>query len=234
MKTNNKVARIVGVLYIIGTIAGILSVAFAGSLLEMPDYLTQIASKENQFVVGALCVLTMGLALAMVPVMMFPILKKQNEQLALGYVIFRGALEAITGIAVVISWLVLMIVSREYGKPGVPDISYIQMLGTIILEASHKIGMIMTIIFSLGALMFYYLLFQSKLIPRWISGWGLIAAIPYLAAGVLGMFAIVESGSTAESLLEIPLAIQEMLMALWLIVRGFDSSALIFKSELSR
>jgi len=56
----------------------------------------------------------MGLALAMVPVMLFPIFKKYNEVLALGYVVFRGALEAVTDIAIVITWLFLVTLSREY------------------------------------------------------------------------------------------------------------------------
>ena len=99
MNTNRKIAIIVGVLYIIGTVAGILSFVFAGSILDDPDYLVEVSANENQIIIGALLVLIMGFALAMVPAMLFPIFKKQNEPLALGAVIFRGVLEAVAYIA---------------------------------------------------------------------------------------------------------------------------------------
>ena len=86
--TNRKTAIIVGVLYIIGTVAGILSLASTGPILEGSDYLTQVFTNPNQLVKGALLVLTMGLALAMIPMMMFPVLKRYNEALAVGYVVF--------------------------------------------------------------------------------------------------------------------------------------------------
>ncbi len=79
-----------------------------------------------------------GFALAMVPVMMFPIFKKYNEALALGSVVFRGALEAVIYIAVAISWLLLLTVSQEYVKAGVPDASHFQTLGTLLLKAATR------------------------------------------------------------------------------------------------
>jgi ABC-type antimicrobial peptide transport system permease subunit len=97
----------VGILYIIGTVAGILSLVFTGPVRNAQDYLMSVPASETRVVVGALFVLMMGLALAMVPVMMFPILRKHNEALALGYVVFRGGLEAVSYLAIATSWLLL-------------------------------------------------------------------------------------------------------------------------------
>jgi len=104
MNSINKTARIVGVLYIIGTIAGMVSLVLTEPILGDPDYLAKVSANEIQIIAGALFVLIMGFALAMVPVMMFPILKKYNEALALGYVVFRGALETVMYIVLAISW----------------------------------------------------------------------------------------------------------------------------------
>ena len=164
--------------------------------------------------------LIMALALAIVPVVMFPIAKKHNKVLALGYVVFRGALETVTYIAVVISWLLLLTLSHEFVKAGAPDASNFQILGTLLLDAGVQIDHILTIVFSLGALMFYYLFYQSKLIPRWLAGWGFIGSILVLAVGVLGMFGLV------LEILWAPLGVQEMVLAVWLIVKGFNSSAI--------
>jgi hypothetical protein len=166
----------------------------------------------------------MGFALAMVPVMLFPIFKKHNEALALGAVVFRGALEAVLYIAMVISLLLLLTLSQEYVKAGAPDVSYFQTLGTLLLESVDWISQILSIVFSLGALMIYYIFYQSKLIPRWLSVWGLIGAIIYLAEPLLAMF-----GSELEILFA-PLAVQEMVLAVWLIVKGFNSSAIVSES----
>ncbi len=225
MNSPRKTAIIVGVLYIIGTVAGVLSLVFVNPILSAPDYLLQFSANKTQVITGALLVIIMGVALVMVPVMMFPILKKQNKALALGYVVFR-ALEAVTYIAVVISWLLLITLSQEYVKAGAPDASYFQTLGALLLEADDWINPILTIVFILGALMFYYLLYQSKLIPRFISVWGLIAAIPYLTAGLLLMFTLISPSSTTQIVLMLPLALQEMVLAVWLIVKGFNSSAI--------
>jgi len=224
MNSNRKTAIIVGVLFIIGTVAGVLSAVVTGPILNDPDYLIKISANETQIILGAIFVLIMGFALAMVPVMLFPIFKKYNEPLALGSVVFRGALEAVTYIAFVISWLLLLTLSQEYVKAGAPDTSYFQTLGFVILEAGVWIGHLVSIVFSLGALMIYYLFYQSKLIPRWLSVWGLAGAIVSLAVPLLEMF------GSELGILIVPLALQEMVLAVWLIIKGFNSSAIASES----
>lgn len=228
--TSRKTAIIVGVLYITGTVAGILSLVFTGPVLEGPDFLIRVSTNPNQIVIGALFVLIMGLALAMVPVMMLPILKSYNEALAVGYVLFRGALEAATYLALAIGWLSLPLISREYVTAEAADVSFFQSLGDLILEAHDQIGHVLTIVFILGALIFYYVLYRSKLVPRWLSGWGLLAAIPYFVSGVLGLFALLSPMSAIQMVLVLPLAVQEMVLAVWLIVKGFNSTSVIFRS----
>ena len=213
-----------GVLYIIGTVAGIFSLIYGGSVLDMPDYLAQVSADPNQVVIGSLFILTMGLALAMVPVVLFPVLKKFNEVLAVGYVIFRGALETCAYFILAIGWISITLISQAYVTA---DTSYFQSLGDLVLKTHDQIGNIMTIVFILGALMFYSALYQSKLVPRWLSGWGLLTAIPYLASGVLGMFALVNQMSSTYMFMVIPLALQEMVLAIWLIVKGFNPSAFV-------
>jgi hypothetical protein len=112
MSSYKKTARIVGVLFIIATVAGILSFVGMGPQ-GTPDYLVDVSANGNQVITGALLVLIMGVAIAPIPVMLFPILKKYNESLALGYVVFR-VLEVVTYIGVVISWLLLVRTSNNF------------------------------------------------------------------------------------------------------------------------
>lgn len=220
MSTNRKTAIVVGTLFIVGTAAGILSVVVTGPILSEPDILIKVSKNENQIIIGALLVLIMGLALATVPVVMFPIFRRYNETLAVGSVVFRGALEAVVYIAIVITWLLLLTVSQEYVRAGVPDASHFQTLGTLLLRATDQINSVLKIVFSLGALMIYYLYYQSRLIPRWLAVWGLGGAVLYLVTGLFAMF------SMNLDILLAPLGLQEMVLALWLIVKGFTPPAI--------
>lgn len=118
MSSERKTAIIVGVLYIIGTIAGILSNIVSWGFLETPDYLNTIASNVSRAQLTAFLILVMGFSLAMMPAVMFPILRRKNEVLAVGYVIFRGALETFAYIAGALCWLFLVVVARQYADSG--------------------------------------------------------------------------------------------------------------------
>lgn len=230
MNSNKKTARIVGILFIIGTAAGILSVVFTNTILTDPDYLLMVSSQENKIIMGAICVLIMGFVLAMVPMMMFPLLKKQNEVLALGYVVFRGALETVAVMTTAMSMLLLIPLSQEYVKAGTLETSSLQTMGALLQEVTR---LPMTVfVFSLGALMFYTALYQSKLIPRWLSVWGLIAIILHLITGLLIIFGVQNDFSKLNVAMNFPIFLQEMVMAVWLIVKGFNPSAIMSESTI--
>ena len=74
--------------------------------------------------------------------------------------------------------------------------------------------------------MLYYVFYQSQLIPRWISVWGFIAIPLSLSASILILFRLQSSSSTADSVMHFPIFLQEMVMAVWMIVKGFNPSAI--------
>jgi hypothetical protein len=224
MRTNRTIARMMGWLFIIGTVAGILSRVVSGSISGAQDLLASIAAHGNQVSLAALLVLVMGSALAMVPVVAFPLLRKHDEALALGYVVFRGALEGVYYIAIVVSWLLLLPLSQVY-QVGAPDASNMRVLGNVLL-ATKEIASFGMIVFPLGGLMLYCLLYRSNLVPRWLSGWGLVGVTFGLAAGLLVMFGAFSPISTISDVLQIPIGVQEMVFAVWLIVKGFNPSAM--------
>lgn len=226
MNNYRKTAIIVGVLYIIGTVAGILSVIATGPLFDAPDYLARIGANPNQLPIGAFLVLLMGLALAMVPALLFPIFRKVNEVLAVGYVVFRGALETVACIALVSLWLLLGVLGRQYMAAGMPDTAYFQTMAAVLRDGGDAINPIGTFVFSLGALMLYSMFYRSRLIPRWISIWGLIAIVLHMARGFLVLFHLMSTFSAIDTVVNLPILLQEMVMAVWLIAKGFNPSAI--------
>ena len=195
-------------------------------VFDGPDTLGQVAANANSVRWGALCVLAMGLSLALVPAVLYPVLRRLSRPLAVGYVIFRGALETFTYLAIAICWLLLVATAEQATVAGPGGKAQLAGLGDLLVSAQDPIiSAVTTITFSIGALMLYYLLYQGRLLPRWLSIWGLLGAVAYFAAGVVAVF------TTNPEYLMLPLAVQEMVMAVWLIAKGFNTTAPVFHSD---
>jgi nitrate reductase NapE component len=231
-KTNptRKIASLVGILFIIATAAGVLSVAFLGSPLADPNYLENFSTKGNQIIAGAFLDLVGAGAFVVLAVVIFPVLKKQNESMAIGYIIAR-CFEAVPFLIANLSLLSLLSLSQTYNAMAIPDSASFIPVGSG-LKATYDIAQLLgpRVLASLAALPFYALLYQSKLLPRWISVWGLLGAPLYLASGFLGMSGLLDPSAPISILLFLPAALLEMVLAVWLIVKGFNSTAIDFPS----
>ncbi|UCH60577.1 MAG: DUF4386 domain-containing protein [Anaerolineales bacterium] len=235
MNTHRRTAILVGIFFIIGTVAGVSSGVVTGPVLGGSDYLAKVAANESKIALGALLVLVMGFPLAMIPVLMFPIFRKYSEPLALGAVVFRGVLEAVTYMALAVYWLLLIPVSQEFVKAGTADALTFQAMGAFLTKAGYWTEHLLALVFTIGAMMLYWLFYKTKLVPNWLSLWGFIGAILNFVAAIFNMF---DPTHPALSLgvkwgnLIIPLAIQEMVFALWVIVKGFNPDAAILEDRI--
>jgi hypothetical protein len=226
MNRNRKIAIIAGVLFIIATVASVLGTLFSKPILDATDYLIKISANENRIAIGALFKFIAAAASAGIAISLYPILKKYNQGLALGAVGFR-IIEGMLGIAGVICLLLLTTLSQEFVKAGSPDSSYFQTSGVLIVAGRDWMGNVAGLLaFGLGALMYYYIFFQTKLVPRWLSGWGLIGIILIIVVSMLVMFRVIGPMSTTQVVLAVPIGLQEMVLAVWLIVKGFNPSVI--------
>jgi len=206
MNTNKRTARIVGVLFIAATVVSILgTLVFLGPALDDPDYLIKVSANENQVLIGVLLEIIAAGAVAGTGITLFPIFKKHNEALALGYAAGR-TVEGVFIIVSAIGALLLLTLSREY-VAGAPDASHFQTLGTV-LRAERDWNFLVgpNLVFSLNALMLSYMLYQSRLVPRWLSVWGLIGAPLILAATLLRVFGVITLFSPIAALLALPIS----------------------------
>jgi len=225
MDSSRKVAIAAGVLFIIATVAGVSQFPFLRAL-NAPDYLSSVSAHGSQVMTAVLLDLIMIGAVFAIPVVMFPILKKHSEGLARGYVVAR-IFEAAPLVVGVFSTIALLTLSQEFVAAGAPDTSTYQTLGALLLATSDWTLLIGgQVILSLSALVLNYGLYRSRLVPRFISGWGLIGVPLMFASGLVVMFGLAESSSTIATALVVPLAVQEMVFAVWLIVKGFNPPAL--------
>jgi hypothetical protein len=220
MNSYRKTARIVGVLFITAMVTGMLRYFILDPILDAPDYLINVSANESQVIIGVLFFYIMAVAVVGIAIVIYPILKKHNEALALGYVAAR-IVEGVLFLVAILAILTLWTLSQEFVKAGAPDASYLQAAGELLLAVRYwAYNVLWPITLSLGALMFYYLLYQSKLIPRWLSVWGFIGAILFPVAW-LSLF-----GPTISGPFLLPLVVNEVVLAVWLIVKGFSPSAI--------
>jgi hypothetical protein len=225
MNTNRKTAISVGVLFIIASVLGVLGRSFSQPILDAPDYLIKISANENQVIIGGLLSLLAAFASAGIAIGLYPVLKKHHEALALGSVGLR-VMEGMLYIVGVVGLLSILTLSQEYVKAGASNASLFQASGTSLLAVRDWAGKLSIIAFTLGALMYYYVFYQSKLVPRWLSGWGFLGAALSLAAALLAISGQIIYFSTVFILLQLPIGVQEMVLAVWLIVKGFNPSAI--------
>jgi len=225
MNSSKTTARIVGALFITATVAGLLGTSLTGSVVGAPDYLVQIAANKNLVVLGALLKFVAAAASAGIAIALYPVLRKHNEGLALGSVGFR-LVEGVFYIVAALGLLSLLSLGQEYASAGPQAAPTLQVLGTLILAVRNWAGFVYGVLFfCLGALMYYYVLYQSRLIPRWLSGWGLVAIALLFSMVLLIAFGERPSGpSGMQLLLALPIALQEMVLAVWLILKGFNPS----------
>jgi hypothetical protein len=219
MKNYRKTAAIVGSAFLFSNFTFILgTIMMVESILGSPDYLSLISASRAQIALGVLLSFANGLAYVGIAVLMFPILRPRFESLALAYAGFR-IIEFITQILADVSPLALLTLA---GDPG--QISAVQGLGALLLAERFWAFQMLNLVFSLSALLLYAMLFRSRLIPRFISTWGLFAAALVLLNTVLGWF----NPDLSQSLgmvTGLPMLLNEVFLGIWLIFRGFSPSA---------
>jgi hypothetical protein len=199
-------ARVVGALFLTATAAGVLSVVLLGPLDTLSA--ADIAGSSSRISAGALMVLVMAGAIALIPPMLFPVLKQHGEGLALGYVVAR-TLEVVLVLPAAISPLVIVATNG--------DAAYRVLSRTQDVWAYSG----SSIFFCLSVLLLNSLLYKSKFVPRWLSGWAIVAVVPYLADALLVMFGVHTVSSAIHTFLVVPLALSEMVLAVWLLSKGF-------------
>ena len=225
MNSYRKTAIVAGALFIICTAATLLSFPFSGPILADSDYLAKLPANESMVITGALIEFIWAAACAGIAIVLYPVLRRYSAALALGSVGFR-VVEGVFVLVGTLSLLALLTLSQELVTAGSQAAVSLQTSGTLLLSIrdwAHNV--VATLAFSLGAFMYYVLFYKSRLIPRWLSGWGLIGALLALAATVMASFTHNFDTASLNTYLNIPIGLNELVLALWLIVKGFSPAA---------
>lgn len=226
MFTYKTIARIVGLLFIVASVT-----AIAGGSLLLPldeaDYLAAVAAAEGQVVSGVLLELILVLSVIGIAVMLYPVLRRQNDGLALGYVGAR-TVEAVLLLAAAVTGLLVLSVGTDFTAAD----AGVQPLGDTLLATrdwTYLIGSL--VMLGVSALILNSMLYTSRLVPVWLSAWGLVGGLLIAARGLVEMYGIDFTG-VWQGVFAAPIALQEMVLAVWLIVKGFNLGNLARKTDL--
>ena len=227
MNTNRKSAITAGVLLILATLTGPLLATPLTPDLTGADYLIRVSAHPNQAAGGVLLWIISAFAGAGIAIAMYPVLKGSNAGLALGSVVFR-ALEAVFYMVGIVCLLSLLTLGPQFTATGAAERTVLQAIGNTLVSVRDNAALVAVFAFCLGAFMYYTLFFRTRLIPRWLSGFGIVAIILMTAACVLALF----SGNRITSYIPLaaPIAVQEIILAVWLIVKGYNPSVGASKS----
>ncbi len=229
MDTNRRIAIVAGVAFIIATVAQLAGVALVSPILTVPLDLTRILADEGQVLLGAFFQFIGAVACAAIAIALYPVLRRHNEGLALGSVGFR-TIEATLHVLIALCLMSLVTISQEATSVATASPAAFQAQASLVMAGRAGLGILSVLTFGLGALAYYWVFLRSRLVPRWLSAWGLVSIIMVMASGLLVMFQIIAPLSTAQIVLALPIAVQEMVMAVWLIAKGFSPSAIAAES----
>ncbi|MCL4299036.1 MAG: DUF4386 family protein [Anaerolineae bacterium] len=219
-----------GALYFLGTVFGVTSAIVGGEVLsslviakplEGVDMLGLVAANSSQLTKGAFFILMMGISLAAMTIFLYPIFRKDSEELALGMLLFRGALEGTWYFTATLAILTLVALGNEYVAAGA-DSATLQSMGNVLYQFQDLLAPVGTIVFLIGATCLYISFYRTRLIPRWLTIWGLVGVVPYSAYALLHFFHL-DTGYGFY--LQMVLAPQELVMGAWLVIKGFNLDA---------
>ncbi|MCP5097751.1 MAG: DUF4386 domain-containing protein [Chloroflexi bacterium] len=227
MKTHKTAARTFGIFFIVTFLAYGIGSGLIESIITAPDFLSNVYANQTQIVIGVILMAIVHTFLNIgLPIIMLPILEPHNKRLAYGYL--SAAIAATTILAVGALFLLLLIpISDEYVNAGTAVSPHFETIGTLLKQGSFYAYHMGMALWAIGGLLFASVLYKSNLVPQPLSLLGIVGYIVLVSGSVLEL---IGHNSTVEIVSVIPGGLFEIGLSIWLIVKGFNSSATAFDS----
>lgn len=214
---NKQISKIAGILIILGIITGILSIVPS---VESSKFLEEVYPNKNQVLTGGIFQFFLVPIYVGFSLLLYPILKQYNKILSIGFLGFRFMAATFQLIGIILL-PIFVLLSQEYSSASLSDIVIYESIGDMLRLSRDLINHLGVILASgLGNLLFYLILYREKFVPKWLSIWGFLGNIIIMGASFFIMFQLIEVVSTEYGLMSIPLVVQELVLAIWLLTKG--------------
>ena len=224
MNSTRRIAVVAGVFFIVAAVAAIIGLALEGPVLSDPRYIVGGSGDDARVILGAFFEVILAISVIGTAVTLFPIVRRQNEGIALGYVAGR-VVEAVVIVVGIISLLSVVRLRQEFAGATGADTAAIVAVGKS-LVALHDWTFLFgpSLAIGVNTLLLAYLMYTSKLVPWVIAVLGLVGGPLIFVSGTAEMFGLYPQISVWGSIGAIPVFAWEMSLAVWLIVKGFKPS----------
>ena len=214
----------VALLWIITAAGAIGGAILVNPIINAPDCLSAVFPKSITITSGMFGWLINDIGIVFIGILMYPIIKKQSESMALGYLSMR-MFESLLMIVGIFFAMLLIPLSREYINSGSVDVTLFQTIGSILKQAENWFLNLLQLVFlGIGGIILNSIFYRTKLVPRFISIFGFIGYALLLPAAVIGLFGILDpTPGGPGSILAVPVALWEIIiMPIWLFTKGFN------------
>ncbi len=230
MKSERLNTTLVGIALIMATVFGVMAAVVENPILSTTDYLIKISTNPSAIIIGAFLTTLMAICCAGVGMALYPLMKKYSVFLAIAIVGFRLA-EAVFQIIIGASQVSLIPLGQAVSSAEPLELAAIQTIASTIKVGSDWLNTgAMTFCWRIAALMYYSIFYQNKLVPRWLSAWGLIGIMLSLGFSVAVTLNLIPANSDREMLFSLPIFIQELVFASWLIIKGLKLDSKVYRA----
>jgi len=222
MTSERRAALITGALLIAGIALNLTFTAVEHPVLATTASLAKIPGNQSRLSAGGLIEIATAAASVGIAIALYPVLRRHSEELALAAVVFR-TIEAVMYTVAALVALSLPSISQKYAQAAASGRSQLQAIADALTSMRQDAILAAVLAYITGAVIYYSVMYRARLIPRWLTGWGIAAALLLLTACLLAAFS--RNAVTSYTILIVPIAAQELAFAAWLILRGFDPRA---------
>ncbi len=227
MNSHRTTAVVTGVFFIVAAVAAVIALTLEGPVLNNANYIVRGSGDDSRVVFGGFFEVILAISVIGTAVTLFPIVKRQNESLALGYVAGR-VLEAVVIVVGIISILSVVTLRQDFaGATGANAASLLVAGKSLVVIHNWTFLFGPSLAIGVNTLLLAYLMFTSRLVPRLIPVLGLIGGPVIFAAGTAEMFGLFQQVSAWGAIAAIPVTAWELSLAVWLIVKGFKASPIL-------
>lgn len=216
--------RLVGVFMLLSMLIGVLSVSPA---IDSAEYLTEAAANSNQVILASIHQFLLALIYIVIALLLYPILKGIEKNFAIGFLSFRIIASTLMIVGTVLL-LSILLISQGYTSTSNHNAANLEIIGNMLKHTRDYFNHIFMVLFlGVSNLILYYIFFKSKIVPQWISVWGLLGTALSIIASILLLFQVVEVITLKYLILNAPTAVLELILGLWLLFKGFEYRALV-------
>lgn len=225
MKSTRRSAAVAGVFFIVAAVAAVVALALYGPVLNDPNFVLTGPGNDTRVSWGAFFEVIVAIAVIGTAVTLFPIVRRQNESLALGYVAGR-IVESVVIVFGLISLLSIVTLRQDFaGVAGANSAALVAVARSLVVLHNWTFLVGPSLAIGVNTLLLAYLMYRSRLVPRIIPVLGLVGGPVIFAAGTAELFGIFQQVSVWGAVAAIPVTVWEISLAVWMIVKGFKPAA---------